>query len=379
MMAKTPDGMYPPYQTPQAYQAPPVHFPAAPYDTPRFRRRLPIMLLLPFVLFAALFFGGSYLISPEPDIEVQPDIGFASVGERDVLLVPYERHGPRGMFQLMFQDMFQVRLAAVDTATGDVLWDSRLSDDLIWEASVLASGERYTYLATDSGLVVLDLADGSTVAEGKGVEGLGDGFVAARWAYRYDPDSRRVMAMSGTGGVLAIALDSATATPADPQTSAVWASALSERERADIPPGTKPAAGVRDGQVALRERPGGAPGQVLVRTAPGGEQSQVGDLAFHGAGLVVDGTAAAGHSSDHVLVVHSRNVNDKDRSISAVSLATGAVTGSVPIDSHTFSRTATRADGTTAVGVGSTVVLMAPDGRLTARPVGASDFFGNVS
>ncbi|WP_433273666.1 PA2928 family protein [Actinosynnema sp. CS-041913] len=374
MMTKIPDGMYPPYQTPTPY------LPVEPYGSPRrVRRSVPLLFLLPLVLFAGLFFGGSYLVSPEPDVEVQADIGVASANGRDVLLLPYERHGPRGMFQLMFQDMFQVRLAATDAATGELLWDTQLADDLVWQASVLAAGERYAYVATDAGLVVLDLADGSKVAEGKGIEGLGDAFVAARWSYRYDPDNRRVMTMSGTGAVLAIPLDSATATPVDPQTSATWAGALSERTFPDTRPSTVTKAGVRDGRVELRPRPGGAPGQVLVRITPGGEEVQVGDVTFHEAGLLADGTAAAGFASDHVMVVHSRHVNDKDRALSAVSLATGAVTGSVPIDHSSFSRPATRANGATAVGTGSAVAVLTPDGRLTARPVGASDFFGNPS
>ncbi|RKT55792.1 PA2928 family protein [Saccharothrix australiensis] len=379
MTTKGPDGMYPPYQTPQPYQVPSLHQPVAPYETPRVRRRAPLLLLLPTLLFAVLFFGGSYLLAPEADVRVQPDPGVASVDGRDVLLVPYERHGARGMFQLMARDMFQVRLAALDAASGDVRWDTQLSDELVWQASVLASGQRYTYLATDGGLVVLDLADGSTVAEGDGVEGLGDAFVAARWAYRYDPDNRRVVVMNGHGGVLTIALDTAAATPADPRTAATWAGVLSERALPTTPPGPVTAADVPDGRVELRPRPGGAPGHVLVRTGPGGGPEPVGDVVFHGAGLVVDGTAAAGFPTGHVLVVHSRDLNDRERSISAVSLATGRVTGSVPIDSTTFSRATARGDGTAAVGVGSAVVLLTPDGRLTARPVGTTDLFGNAS
>ncbi|GAA1342406.1 PA2928 family protein [Saccharothrix algeriensis] len=379
MMTKVPDGMYPPYQTPSPYPTPSAHHPVAPYGTPRPRRRLPALVVLPLVLFGGLFFGGSYAVSPEPDVEVQAGIGFAAVGGRGVLLSPYERHGTRGMYQLMAQDLFQVRLAATDTATGELLWDVQLSDDLMGEAAVLAAGERYAYVATDAGLVVVDLADGSTVAGGEGIKGLGPAAVAARWAYRYDPDGRRVVVMSESGSVLAIALDSAAATPVDPQAAATWAGALSERALPDTRPSTVTAAGVRDGEVELRPLPGGAPGRVLVRTAPGGAEAQVGDTAFHAAALVADGTAAAGFATGHVLVVHGRAVDDRARVLSAVSLATGAVTGSVDLDSAAVGRSASRADGAAAVGIGSHVVLLTPDGRLTARAVGTADFFGNPS
>src|SRR6187551_2051107 len=100
------------YQSPQNYTPQPFST-AVPYEMPRparRRRKGPILLLLPFLLFGALFFGFSYLVTPEPDVEVKPGVGFAAVNGRQAVLVPYERHGARGMFQLMVRDMFQVRL-----------------------------------------------------------------------------------------------------------------------------------------------------------------------------------------------------------------------------------------------------------------------------
>ena len=122
------------------YQTPPQYSPVTPYETGRtVRFRVPLLLpLLPLVLFAALFFGGSYALSPEPEVEMQAGFAFAEVDGRDVVLAPYSRHGVRGMFQMMTQDLFQVRLAATDPASGEVLWDTQLSDGLAWEASVLA-------------------------------------------------------------------------------------------------------------------------------------------------------------------------------------------------------------------------------------------------
>ncbi len=362
------------HQTPQAY------YPVAPYEVPRRKlRRLPFLFLIPIVLFATLFFGGSYLVSPEPDIEVQPGIGFATVSGRDAVLVPYDRHGPRGMFQLMFQDMFQVRLAARDAGTGDLLWDTQLSDDLIWEASVLASGDRYAYVATDSGLVVLDLANGAKVAERDGIEGLGQSFIAARWAYRYDATNRRVVAMGGDGQVRLITLDTATASPADPATAAQWAPQLTERTQSR-PGNTVSRAKLGDQLVALAARPGGGPGHLLVRMAPDGEATPIGDTVFQQASIVVDDAEVpAGSATEHLLVVHNRAVNDTTKALSAVSLATGEVTATIPIESTSFGTPVMSPRGVTAIGVGPTVAELTPDGRLTALPVGSADFFGNPS
>jgi hypothetical protein len=338
------------------------------YSIPKARRRLPVLLLGPLLLFGLLFFGLSYLASPEPDIEVQPGIGFAAVDGHDVVLVPYARHGARGMFQLMVRDMFQVRLAATDLATGEVVWDTQLSDQLIWEASVLAAGERYAYLATDSGLAVVDLRSGSVIADGNRVSGLGDKFIAGRSAYGYDPDSRSVMAMNADGAIFAIGLDSANAIPAEPQTAAKWAALLTTDRITSPSSATASKASLTTGErVELRDR---AVGSALVRVGPKGE-TPVGDLVFQRAALVVDGTTAK-----HVLVKHSRTVNDTDTVLSAVSLETGAVTGSLHIESSP-DRAVTASDGTTAVVTRGEVAAVTAEGRITALTVGATNFFGN--
>jgi hypothetical protein len=365
------------------YQTPPQYSPAMPYESPRPpRRRLPFALpfVLPLVLFAGLFFGGSYVMSPDPDIEMQPGFAFAEIDRRDVVLAPYERHGVRGMFQMITQDMFQVRLAATDPATGEVLWDTQLSDQLIWEASVLAAGQRYAYLATDSGLFVVELADGTVVAEGDDVEGLGGAFVAARTAYAYDPENRRVLAMNATGGVLAIGLDQVVATPVDAPTAAAWAGRLSvEHVPAAPPSSTGVEAGMNPGsteRVGLRQAPGGTPGSVLVRVTADGRVTPVGTTVFHGAQLVVDGVTAVGVATGHVLVEHQRSVNDQGIALSLVSLATGQVTATLPVDSR-VDRALVGPDGVTAVAVGDVFAAARGDGRVVTLAVGLADFFGS--
>ena len=362
------------YRTPQQY--PPV----MPYESPEppSRRVLP-MVLLPPVLLALLVFGGSYAVAPEPDVEMQAGFAFAEVDGRDVVLAPYARHGVRGAFQLMTQDLFQVRLAATDPATGEVLWDTQLSDRLRWEASVLAAGRRHAYLATDSGLVVVGLADGSVVAEGAGVQGLGDAFATVRTAYAYDPDHRRVMAMDTAGRVLAIGLDEVVATPVDAQTAAAWSGRLSVQRGPGAPTaatGVEATLNAGSERIALRQAPGGAPGSVLVRVTADGREVPVGATAFHGARLVVDGVTAVAAATGHVLVEHQRSVEDTGFALSLVSLATGQVTATLAVDAR-VDRALVGPDGITALTAGEVFAAARGDGRVVPLEVGLADFFGS--
>jgi hypothetical protein len=337
-----------------------------------------MMLLLS--LFALMFFGSTYVLSPEPAIEIQPGFAFAEVEGRDVVLVPYERHGSRGMFQLLTQDMFQVRLAAVDPATGEVLWDTQLSDELIWEASVLAAGQRYAYLATDSGLVGAELADGSVVAEGEDVRGLGSTFVAARSAYAYDPEGRRVLTMNATGDVLAIGLDQTVAARVDAPTAAAWSGRLSAEPSTSAPPKATGAEAVLNPgsqeRIMLRQLPFGIPGSELVRLPPDGWPIPVGGTAFDGGRLVIAGGTAAGATTGHVLVEHRRSRNDAGITLSMVSLEAGQVTGSLALESS-VEHAVTGPNGTTAVAARQLLAVALGDGRVVRVDVGATDFFGS--
>ncbi|QQQ78505.1 hypothetical protein IOD16_08630 [Saccharothrix sp. 6-C] len=362
------------YRTPQQYS------PVMPYETPprRRRRALPLFLVPP-ALVALLLFGGSYAVSPEPEVEMQAGFAFAEIDGRDVVLAPYARHGVRGMFQMMTQDLFQVRLAATDPATGEVLWDRQLSDRLVWEASVLAAGRRYAYLATDSGLVVVGLADGSVVAEGAGVQGLGDAYATARTAYAYDRENSRLMAMTATGGVLAIGLDEVVATPVDAQTAATWSGRLSVQRGPGAPTaatGVEAALDAGAERVALRQAPGAVPGSVLVRVTVDGREVPVGATTFQGARLVVDGVTAVAAATGHVLVEHQRSVNDAGVALSLVSLATGQVTATLAVDSR-VDRALVGPDGITALTAGEVFAAARGDGRVVSLEVGLSDFFGS--
>jgi hypothetical protein len=337
---------------------------------------------LPFVFFVMVFFGGSYAISPEPDVEVLPGFAFVDAGGRDVLLVPYERHGLRGMFQTMTQDLFQVRLAAIDPGTGESLWDMQLSDQLVWEASVLAGGRRNAYLATDSGLAIVAMADGSLVAEGAGVAGLGDTYLAARSAYAYDPDGHRVMAMTAAGDVLAIPLDQAKAAPVDAPTAAAWAGRLSATPAPDGPPeATADEAALPPGtdRVALRDLPFAGLGKELVRVTADGQRIPVGGTAFAGASLVVAGGVAVGADSGHVLVQHQRSVNDTGIALSMVLPDNGQVTDTLAVEHAVIRAVIGSFSATTAVSTGPDLALVHSDGRFTRVGIGSTDFFGSPS
>ncbi|MBP2324562.1 hypothetical protein JOF56_004947 [Kibdelosporangium banguiense] len=341
--------------------------PVAPYESPRpRRRRFPVLFFVPFLIVGFMLFGVSYLAFPEPDVEVQPGVGVTKAGGREIVLVPYARHGVRGMFQLIFRDMFQVRLAAADAGTGEVLWDTQLSDELIWEASVLAAGERYVYLATDSGLTVLDVRDGSLV------DGLPSPLVAARSAYGYDAQNRQIMALNTQGAVLAIRLDALSAAPAEPQAAAAWAQTLSaERHIASPPSAIAAEATLAAGErLKLHQL---ALGSVLVRVAADGKETPVNGTVFHRAAIVVDGPAAAG--GQYALIKHSASVNDTSTVLTAVSLETGTVTGSLTIGAP--ERAVALPNGMTAVVTDSGFATVGTDGRVTALPIGATDFFGN--
>jgi hypothetical protein len=363
------------------YQNPPRYVPGPP-QVVRGRRRppFPVLLLAPFVLFALLFFGGSYAIAPEPDVEVQPGVAVTEAGGRTVLLAPYRRDGVRGMVQMMTQDLFQVRLAALDVATGDVLWDIQLADELAWEASVVAAGHRYAYLTTPAGPVVVALSDGTVVARGAGVEGLGDRFLATPAAYAYDAAGRRVLALTSAGAVLAIPLDQSVATPVDAATAAAWSARLSAEQHAtataEVAAAEAVLAGSRE-RVALRDLPVDGLGQELVRITADGRLVPVGGTAFHAAHLVVaDGVAAGG--TGRVLVGHERSVNDDRNALSLVSLTNGQVIGALDLV-HSPERAVVGPDGTTVVAARDVLAVVRADGRLTRADIGATDFFGSPS
>ncbi|MGW0519655.1 PA2928 family protein [Crossiella sp. NPDC003009] len=376
-----------------------------PYEVRR-KPRSPLRFQLPRVVVAAplafvlfMVFGFSYLVSPEPDVTLKPGAGFATVGGAEVALVPYQRSGKRGLVQMITQDMFQARLAAVELATGRALWDVQLSDRLSWPVRVLAAGERMAYVSTDEGLVILDLGSGKIEVRGGLVPGLSRP-VHSRSAYGYDRRHRALVAVDADGSLRTIALDAATATPAAPEVAAAWAGKLSAQRSSTSATTASATEALLPGReiVQLRAR-GAAPGRTLVRRSPDGRTGAVGETVFHEAQLPLTPPpgeaepegfptgprpdAAAGGSAGFVVVHHNKDVNARDRALSVVSLETGQVTATLPVGGGQ-ARALTSPEHRTLLYVragdhdtGEGLFVVGLDGRITVAEFGRLDFFGN--
>ncbi|MFT4048813.1 MAG: PA2928 family protein [Solirubrobacterales bacterium] len=393
--------------------------------------------LIGFLLFfCAMFFGLSWLVSPEPDVETAQPVAVAELNGRDVVLVAYSRDGPRGMFQLMFQPMFQSRLAAIDAETGDAVWDVRLDEELSSDMRVLAAGEDRVYIASDEGLYIRSLSDGGAVAEPDAIDGLGDSYVAELGSYDYDAARRLVVAIDQAGELWQIPVGDTTAVPADAETVAAWQEVLSDTFRfaLDFPTTGEPAI-VADGvTLSGRATKAGALTESLVLTASDGTSSALGDETFLEPEIVLDGTRgtgtatvvgdwsvdvddycavmpepcdldslpdevrkaieeagqsgyeteadyAAGIDAGYVLVRSKADANGDAYRLSSVDLETGEVIDSVETGYEIGGGYS--AGGITAVatsGVDSwgsdRLVVAAADGSLTVASVGASNFFG---
>ncbi|WP_169798923.1 PA2928 family protein [Kibdelosporangium phytohabitans] len=379
-----------------------VWAPPGPYEVRRKPRRrgghARLLVLAPVAMVVFMLFGVSYLASSDPAVTLQPGAGFATVSGKEVALLPYHRSGTRGMFQMITQDMFQVRLSATELDTGRALWDVPLAGELSWQARVLASGTWNTYVVTDGGLVILDLTSGAVLARDHGIQGLPRA-VTSRAAYGYDASAKAIVAMDADGGLHTIALDAITAIPASPQVVAAWAGKLSAKR----PIGTATSSSATEGVVSgggtvLLQPRGNAPGLGLVRRSGGGG-TPVGDTVFHEAQIPLTpppgeaepedfpagrrSTIAAGAPAGLVVVHHNRDVNSKERALSVVSLRTGEVTATLPTGTGSAraltspgNRTLiyVRAPGDTA---GEGLALIGLDGRATWVEVGSVDYFGN--
>lgn len=364
--------------------------------TPKPRRRglfgAFALMWVPGLAIGAFAIFGEHATAPDPDVALQSGIGFAHYDGTDLALVPYDRNGSGDLINSIRHDVFEVRIAAVDLATGDTAWDVRLSDALAWKTAVVAAGEHYAYLASDDGLMILDLADGDTVTEAGEVPGLEGSQSVSGAAYGFDPALGAVVALDVDGGVHTIALDALEATPADADTTATWSGMLfPEGPVPDIGGMTSTEALLADGEATVRITPlaDNALGGGLVLDGPEGERA-LGTRVFYGAGIVLDqtalvsqftveidvdelieefmedaaaagqdlwtgtGTTAAGAASGHVLVEHQPEPAVEAYALHVVDLVTGQVTASI----DTGSRLGRALTGPT----GHTVVIAAPEG-----------------
>lgn len=349
------------------------------YRTRRRHVRGCLPLLVVCVLFVLVFFGGSYAASSEPDIDLRADVAFTRLDGQDVVVVQYTRMGLRGMAQSLLRDVTADRLAAISLDTGEPLWDVQLADARSRFAGVLAAGERYVYAGSDAGLTIVRLDDGSVVARGADVAGLGGEYIARYTAYGFDAGRDVVVAMDAAGGLHTIRLDDTRAEPADPATARAWRGRVS----ADGPPSNE------DGAVADTAL---VPGHGRVTLAavdgvPGArlrfDGKPLGDKVFHDAGIVLDETAGIAVGIGHVVVQHAKGINDDATVLSVVSLTTGAVTASTEIGDYDAGRAVIAPGGRAVVPVtadipdASDLIVIGADGGLRRILVGRTGFFGS--
>ncbi|THV21713.1 PA2928 family protein [Glycomyces paridis] len=410
----------------------PAHSPTvrSPYGTaahpltPKARKgpglRFVPLFLIPTIGIGAFAIMGEHLTEGEPDITLQSGIGFATVDGTEVALVPYDRTGGSGMIESIANDMFEVRIAAVDLDSGDTLWDVQLADELVWGAAVIAAGETYAYLATDDGLTVLALADGDTVAEPGEIAGLAGAQAASGTAYAYDPGVGAVVALDVNGALHTVALDALEAAPADEATAATWSGLLyADGTVPDIGGLTSTEALLADGESTVRLEPTADGALASSLALHGAETRALGTRVYYGAAIVLDqtspvstavdvdvdalmedvlgggeidtaelwaglGNTAAGAASGHVLVEHTPEPNGEAVALTVVSLDTGQVTASLDVGGR-LGRAATGPAGHTVVIAAppggymqSDLVIVGPEGSVVRTDLGESDFLGDL-
>ncbi|MEV3939232.1 PA2928 family protein [Glycomyces sp. NPDC049804] len=371
-------------------------------------------ILLSSLVIAVAAIVGEHVTAPDPDIAVHSGIGFAVYGGEELALVPYDRNGSGGLVDAMRHGLSEVRLAAVELSTGDMKWDVELADRQPWPVAVLAAGDHFAYVSTDNGLMILDLADGGTVAEPGAVPGLERSRALSGAAYGFDPALDAVVALDVDGGVQVLPLDALEAEPADAATTATWSGVLfAEGSAPDIGGMTSTEALLADGESTVRLEPtaDGALGGSLVVDGPDGKRA-LGTRVFYGAGIVLDqtspfasfdveidvdaliaefledpaaasedlwtgfGNTAAGAGAGHVLVEHQPEPGVDAYALHVVDLDTGQVTASTATGSR-LGRALTSPGGYTAVIAApegsywlADLVLVAPGGSLERVEIG---------
>ncbi|SOD63365.1 hypothetical protein SAMN06297387_11097 [Streptomyces zhaozhouensis] len=257
------------------------------------------LLVLPTVVLplgiGALVIGGVLAAHPDPDISVQPGLGLAVTPARQLALVPYERDGEAGVLGPFGGDLWQKRLVAVDLATGERVWDVRLSSELIWQARVLVAGDTHAYLATDDGLMIVDLTDGSVAVAPDEIPGIGADHIASGAAYGYDSARGAVVAMDVRGAYHTIPVGELAAAPADESTSAAWAGRLTDGPMSVESQAltAEDASAGEAGHLTLEPTTDAAPSGALLLDGPDGGRELGGRVFREPEILLADGTHVA--------------------------------------------------------------------------------------
>ncbi|WP_165962644.1 PA2928 family protein [Occultella glacieicola] len=377
---------------------------------PRRRRRFRfgwLGALLPILFVGFMVLGVPRLaMSQGSSTELLPVGAFTQVDGDDVVLMPYEADGV-----WLWDDTFQIRLAAVDVVAGEPIWDVQLNDDLIGAAGVLAAGAQYLYVVTDYGLEIRSVTDGRRVAGPDDIEGLGADYLAAYAAYGYDPNLNAIVMITSLGEYRTLPVDGLTATESDVPTINAWQSSVFAdasgawmyldsgwdettdavvvgESRFDYGPLSP---GVPGGTVRLTGPEGTVdlPGPVyngeflleVTKTPPGllspeerAQGSTSGDAYYLSA-------APAGAASGLVLLQSTITANGDDFRLDVLDATTGTVVGTTPMG-DAVTRAMTAPGGTVVLVASGTdyyadsFVLVAPDGSVRVVEVGVPDLFG---
>lgn len=224
----------------------------SPWDPPTWVRRAVIGF---WCSVGVLLLAGVYLGIYAADrvwigSDVANRVAFTTVDGREVMVFAWTSDGPEGITDLprSMKEPKRERASAIDTTTHEVLWDTVIVDYYATRHSaVLAADERFTYVATERGLAILDTATGELHAGVDEVKGIGHDRVRAVGAYDYDEETRSVVARLDDDTVVAIPVGSDEARPAPAAVSQRWAGPLKDADRdwAD-----SEAPGLHDGIVA---------------------------------------------------------------------------------------------------------------------------------
>ncbi|MBZ2197111.1 PA2928 family protein [Occultella gossypii] len=378
--------------------------------TPRRRRRFRfgwLGALLPILFVAFMVLGVPRIaMSSTSSSELLPVGAFTQVDGRDVVLMPYEADGV-----WIWDDVFQIRLAAVDVVAGEPIWDVQLNEDLIGAAGVIAAGSQYLYVVTDYGLEIRSVADGHRVAGPDDIDGLGADYIASYGAYGYDANLNAIVLITSLGEYRTLPVDGVTATPSDAPTVNAWQSSLF----ADSSGAwmyldsdwneTTDSVIVGENRFDYGPLSPGVPGGIVRLTGPNGTVELPGPV-YNGAFLLeVTKTPAgllspeqraqmstssdqsylsyapAGGAGGFVLLQSTETANGSEYRLDVLDAATGEVVGSTPMGDEA-TRVMTAPGGTTVVVASSeefyadSFVLIAPDGTVRLVEVGVPDLLG---
>lgn len=204
--------------------------------------RIALAAVLGYVAVGSLLVWVGRYAAPLPVSAPSLDIGFGVVDGREVAIVPFVTDAPRGLLGLpewLASDGRVVLVSAIDLETREEVWRTRLSGGHPpVQASVVAVGSALAYVATDDGMVILDVRDGDIVARDGGIAGLGGHYLASRTAYAAHRSD--VVTLTKRGDVLAIPVDGTRARQADAAATLAW------RDRLNLPGDRTPFSGTAE-------------------------------------------------------------------------------------------------------------------------------------